>query len=244
LALLIFKKEGIEMLARYGHIISGITWIGLLYYFNFVQTPAFAQFEAGPRNEAFAKLVPRAMWWFRWGAMSTLAFGLLLFGLYSGNNHPYHPMSAINVVAILTGILFAVVMFSNVWFVIWPAQKRAIANAQNVLAGREADAGLPPIMRRAGTASRTNTFLSIPMLFWMVGAAHLVLFKSDWNDTGAHRGIWYLIILVVAAVAEGIALQAPPPGSPQTKHLDDHKMTIAAGFVLTIILYLLFEAIF
>ena len=62
----------------------------------FVPTPAFAQFEAGPRNEAFAKLVPRAMWWFRWGAMSTLAFGLLLFGLYSGNNNPYHPMSAIN----------------------------------------------------------------------------------------------------------------------------------------------------
>src|SRR5947209_12614655 len=103
------------MLARYGHIISGITWIGLLYYFNFAQTPAFAQFEAPARNEAFAKLVPRAMWWFRWAAMSTLVFGLLLFGLYtSGDNKPYDPMSGINVVAILTGIFFALIMFCNV----------------------------------------------------------------------------------------------------------------------------------
>src|SRR5205807_718826 len=159
LALLIFKKEGIEMLARYGHIISGITWIGLLYYFNFAQTPAFASFEAPARNEAFAKLVPRAMWWFRWAAMSTLVFGILLFGLYSGgDNKPYDPMSGMPVVGILTGIFFALIMFCNVWFVIWPAQRRAISNGQNLLAGGEADAGLPPLMRRAATASRTNTF--------------------------------------------------------------------------------------
>jgi uncharacterized membrane protein len=242
----LFKEGGIEMLARYGHIISGITWIGLLYYFNFAQTPAFAQFEAPARNEAFAKLVPRAMWWFRWAAMSTLVFGVLLFGLYtSGDNKPYDPMSGINVVAILTGILFAVIMFSNVWFVIWPAQRRAIANAKNVLGGGEADAGLPPLMRRAATASRTNTFLSIPMLFWMVGAAHLVLNNpSHWKDTGGHRALWYLIVLVVAIVAEGIALMAPPVGSGLTKHLDDHKVTIAGGFILTAVLYLLFEAVF
>ena len=232
------------MLARYGHIISGITWIGLLYYFNFAQTPAFAQFEAPARNEAFAKLVPRAIWWFRWGAMSTLAFGLLLFGLYSGgDSKPYDPMSGIQVVAILTGILFAVVMFSNVWFVIWPAQRRAIANAQNVLAGKEADAGLPPVMRRAATASRTNTFLSISMLFFMVFAAHLVPY-FNWDNSGGHRGLWYLIVIVVAAAAEYIALTAPAPGSTLTKHLDDHKVTIASGFALTVVLYLLFEAIF
>src|SRR5918999_4295763 len=64
----IFEELGIEFLARYGHIISGVVWIGLLYYFNFAQTPAFATFEAPARNEAFAKLVPRAIWWFRYGA--------------------------------------------------------------------------------------------------------------------------------------------------------------------------------
>ena len=68
----IFTQEGGAFLSRWGHVISGITWIGLLYYFNFVQTPAFAGFEAPARNEAIAKLVPRALWWFRWAAMLTL----------------------------------------------------------------------------------------------------------------------------------------------------------------------------
>jgi uncharacterized membrane protein len=241
----IFNEFGIEALARYGHILAGITWIGLLYYFNFVQTPAFAAFEAGPRNEAFAKLVPRAMWWFRWAALATLLFGLLLFGLYTGgDNSPYDGMKSMQVMAILAGIFFAVIMFCNVWFVIWPAQRRAIANAQNVLAGGEADAGLPPLMRRAATASRTNTFLSIPMLFFMVAAAHFVA-ASDYNSSeGGKRVIWYLIILVVGIAAEAIALKAPPVGSGLTKHLDNHRNTIIGGFVLVIVLYVLMEVIF
>jgi uncharacterized membrane protein len=241
----IFKELGIETLARYGHIISGITWIGLLYYFNFVQTPAFAAFEAGPRNEAFAKLVPRAMWWFRWGAMATLAFGLLLFGLYSGgDSKPYDDMKAMNVMGIVAGIYFAVIMFCNVWFVIWPAQRRAIANAQNVLAGGEADAGLPPVMRRAATASRTNTFLSIPMLFLMVAAAHVLAFGGYDSSSGGKRALWYIIVLVIGIVIEAIALKAPAVGSGLTKHLDDHKMTIITGFILTAILIVLIEVLF
>ena len=126
----IFEEYGIEFVTRYAHIISGIVWIGLLYYFNFVQVPSFAAFEAGSRNEATAKLAPRALWWFRWGAMSTLAFGLLLFLLYSiGDSKPYDDMKSMNTIGIATGILFALIMFSNVWFVIWPAQKKVIANA-------------------------------------------------------------------------------------------------------------------
>ena len=246
---MIFANYGeifIEDLARYGHVISGITWIGLLYYFNFAQTPAFASFEAPARNEAFAKLVPRAIWWFRYAALSTLLFGLLLFGLYTGgDDQPYHGMKNPEVVGIVTGIIFALIMFANVWFVIWPAQRRAIANARNLLAGGEADAGLPPLMRRAATASRTNTFLSIPMLFFMVGAAHLFAIGSHFDtSSGGKRALWYIVILVIGAIAEFIALQAPAAGSAITKHLDDHKVTIASGFVLTAILYLLFEALF
>jgi uncharacterized membrane protein len=236
----------IEDLARYGHIISGITWIGLLYYFNFAQTPAFNSFEAPARNEAFAKLVPRAIWWFRYAALATLLFGLLLFGLYTGGtDKPYDGMNTGQVVAIVSGIIFALVMFANVWLVIWPAQRRAIANAQNLLAGGEADAGLPPVMRRAATASRTNTFLSIPMLFFMVGAAHLFA-AEHWSgvvDEGGKRALWYLIVLVVAGVAEYIALTAPAVGSSLSKHLDDHKITIASGFALTVVLYVLMDAI-
>ena len=74
----LFHRVGGIILSRWAHFLAGITWIGLLYYFNFVQTPAFAAFEAGPRNEAFAKLVPRAMWWFRYGALSTLSGRLSL----------------------------------------------------------------------------------------------------------------------------------------------------------------------
>ena len=247
----IFEELGIEMLARYGHIIAGITWIGLLYYFNFAQTPAFASFEAPARNEAFAKLVPRAIWWFRWAAMATFAFGLLIFVLYiGGDNKPYgesgvyDAMQNPQVMTILAGMLFAIIMWANVWFVIWPAQRRAIANAQNVLAGREADASLPPVLRKAATASRTNTFLSIPMLFFMVAAGHLSAGADFDSSEGGDRVIWYVIVIVVAAIAEAIALKAPPPGSPLTKHLDDHKNTIGAGFVLLIVLYLIFEGLF
>jgi uncharacterized membrane protein len=247
----IFEEFGIEMLARYGHIIAGITWIGLLYYFNFAQTPAFASFEAPARNEAFAKLVPRAIWWFRWAAMATLAFGVLIFVLYiSGDTKPYgesgvyDAMQNPRVMAILAGMLFAVFMWANVWFVIWPAQRRAIANATNVLGGGEADAGLPPLMRRAATASRTNTFLSIPMLFFMVAAGHLAS-EGDFNSSeGGDRVIWYVIVIAVAAIAEAIALKAPPPGSPLTKHLDDHRNTMVGGFVLLIVLYVIFEVLF
>jgi uncharacterized membrane protein len=240
----IFTELGIEFLTRYGHIISGITWIGLLYYFNFVQTPSFAAFDAGARNEATAKLVPRAMWWFRWGAMATLAFGLLLFVLYStGDLKPYDEMDGPNVVGIVTGIFFAVIMFSNVWFVIWPAQKRAIANAENVLAGREADPGLAPIARRSACASRTNTFLSIPMLFFMVAAAHFL--GGEWDtSSGGDRALWYIIVLVIGAVLEINALRAPAAGRPESWYFDSHRNTIIGGFVLLVILYLLMEILF
>jgi len=239
----IFKEVGIEALARYGHIIAGITWIGLLYYFNFVQTPAFAQFEAGPRNEAFAKLVPRAMWWFRWGAMATLAFGLLLFGLYSsGDIKPYDDMKWINVMGILTGIYFALIMFSNVWFVIWPAQKIVIANAEGVLAGREADPAAAGAARRGACASRTNTLLSIPMLFFMVATSHLAPLYQP-IVKGSDRGVWWLLVILVAVVAEGIALRAPAVGRPEAWHIDQHKNTLIAGFGVLIVMYLIWEAL-
>src|SRR5437660_89052 len=74
----IFTIPGLEFLFRWLHFLAGITWIGLLYYFNFVQTPFFAETEANIRTGAVAKLVPRALWWFRWGAMITLLSGLCI----------------------------------------------------------------------------------------------------------------------------------------------------------------------
>jgi uncharacterized membrane protein len=241
----IFKEYGIEFLARYAHIISGITWIGLLYYFNFVQTPAFAQFEAPARTEAVAKLVPRAMWWFRWAAASTLAFGLLLFGLgMGGDNAPFDDMKSIQTLSILAGMLFGIIMFLNVWLVIWPAQRTAIASAQGVLAGREPDPAAAAMARKAACASRTNTFFSIPMLFFMVATSHFVPSGAFDSSEGGKRAVWYIVILAVAGLIEANALRAPAAGKPEAWYIDDHKNTIIAGFVLTAVLYLVLEILF
>ena len=76
----VFSQAGGEMLSRWGHYMAGVTWIGLLYYFNFVQAPSFAEFEAAARTEALTKLVPRALWWFKFAAMLTLATGIMILG--------------------------------------------------------------------------------------------------------------------------------------------------------------------
>ena len=241
----IFKEYGIEFLVRYAHIISGITWIGLLYYFNFVQTPAFAQFEAPARNEAFTKLVPRALWWFRWAAASTLAFGLLLFALGSGGDYaPFDDMKSIQTLGILAGMLFGIIMFTNVWMVIWPNQKIVIANAEGVLAGREADPAAAGAARKGACASRTNTMLSIPMLFFMVASPHLLPFGGYDTSEGGKRAVWYVIVLVIAALVEVNALRAPAAGKPEAWYIDNHRNTIIAGAVVTVVLYLFVEILF
>ncbi|HVM54881.1 MAG TPA: urate hydroxylase PuuD [Acidimicrobiales bacterium] len=239
----IFTEAGIEFLARYGHIISGITWIGLLYYFNFVQVPAFAAFEAGSRNEALAKLAPRALWWFRWGAMMTLAFGLLLFILQEQYDADY--MKSTPGMAILTGIVMATIMFLNVWLVIWPNQRTVIANAEGLLAGGEADPAAAVAARKAACASRTNTLLSIPMLFFMVATSHFfTLTDFELLPEGGDRAVWWIVVAVVLVVIEGIALRAPAPGKPEAWHIDKHQNTIIGGFVVLAVLYVVMEILF
>jgi uncharacterized membrane protein len=245
----LFEDTGWNFLARWGHILAGITWIGLLYYFNFAQTPAFAAFEAGARNEGFAKLVPRAIWWFRYGAAATLGFGILLLaipeaeGSGSRLTHMDYFKSA-GGVSIATGILFALIMFANVWLVIWPAQRRAIANAQNVLAGGEANPPPAEVMRRAATASRTNTFLSIPMLWYMAATSHFAGTGLFDTSDGGKRAIWWIVIIVFGAIAEAIALMAPPVGNAKSWHLDDHRRTIGGGIVAAFVLYAIWQGLF
>jgi uncharacterized membrane protein len=239
----ILSKDGLFILSRWGHVLAGVTWIGLLYYFNFVQTPAFAGFEAGARNEATAKLVPRALWWFRFGALLTLLTGLMILFVNPEINGMGDYMKSASGVSISTGMLLAIIMFLNVWLVIWPAQQKVIANAQGVLAGREADPAAAAAARKGACASRTNTFLSIPMLFFMVATSHFVPGHFD-TSKGGHRGIYYLIILVIAGAVEAIALSAPPAGKPQAWHIDNHRNTIIGGFALTVIVYLVWEALF
>ncbi len=150
---------------RFLHIGAGITWIGILYYFNFIQAPAFARMEASARSNAVMVLVPRALLWFRHAAWVTVALGLLYVlsaGLDQGWDI-YAKTSSFK--SILVGGTLGVIMLGNVWLIIWPNQKKIIAGEL------EGDA-LAKAKRSAFLASRTNAWLSIPMLIGMIAANH------------------------------------------------------------------------
>jgi len=237
----IFSRGGGEFLSRWGHYLSGVTWIGLLYYFNFVQVPAFAGFEAAGRTEAIAKLVPRALWWFRWGAVLTLGFGISILGFADEFNADYFKSAP--GISISTGILMALIMFLNVWLVIWPNQKIVIANAQgSPIEGKDpAAAG-----RKALMASRTNALFSIPMLFFMAATSHFVgragFDASESGHRAAFQGISFVIIILLELNALGVLGGVGP--APQRKYLEKHRDTIIAGFVLAAVLYILFDIFF
>ncbi len=153
----------ISYLFRWIHFFAGVAWIGLLYYFNFVQTEYFKETDAAAKSSAITKLVPRALWWFRWGAMFTFLSGLALAGYMA---------SAINYY-IVVGMLLGTLMFLNVWLIIWPNQQIVIASNNQVIGGGEPMPEAAGSLGKAGLASRTNTLFSIPMLFFMGASAHL-----------------------------------------------------------------------
>jgi uncharacterized membrane protein len=139
---------------RWGHIISGIMWIGHLWYFNFTQTPTMPKIPTELRPAIVRFILPEALFWFRWGAMFTLGFGLILaymngYLLDANNNHKF--------TAIGIGMWLGTIMWFNVWFIIMPNQNKVMgvtsATPDEVNAAR----------RTAGLASRVNTMLSIPM---------------------------------------------------------------------------------
>ena len=120
--------DRISFILRYFHTFSSLIWVGLLYYFNFVQGAFFAETDAASKSGAIQKLVPRALWWFRWSALWTMIFGILLIGLkgHSAGPDVYSSSWGIN---ILTGGVMGLIMGTNVWFIIWPNQKIVIQNA-------------------------------------------------------------------------------------------------------------------
>ena len=145
---------------RWLHVLSGVMWIGLLWYFNFVQTPSMPKIPDEHKPAVSKVIAPTALFWFRWSAMSTIVTGLIvaaMFG-YIGSalslQKGYH--------AIGLGMWLGAIMWFNVWFIIWPNQKKALGIVQ-VPAEEKAAAA-----KTAGMTSRINTMLSIPMLFCMV----------------------------------------------------------------------------
>jgi len=152
---------------RWLHVMSGIIWIGLLYYFNFVQVPSLGGVTAETKADLFKEgsIVRRALHWFRFGAMFTLLFGLILaWGLYKNGG------GAAFSVDIMIGMTFGIIMWANVTFIIWPNQQKVIGMVE-ATAEEKAAAG-----KKALLSSRTSTLLSIPMLLTMVTSAHGSLF--------------------------------------------------------------------
>ena len=162
---------------RFFHIISAITWIGLLYYFNLVQVPAFAKMEAPARMNAVQHLAARALFYFRWSALATVVFGLLWMVVREAQfqndfDTSYFETDAFKSIAIGGGI--GIIMMLNVWGIIWPNQKKIIAaTTATATQGAAAPPDQPKWARMAFLASRTNVLLSVPMLFFMIASGHL-----------------------------------------------------------------------
>jgi hypothetical protein len=222
---------GWEFLLRYFHFLAGVAWIGVLWYFNLIQTPFFGTELGGQAKSAMTRgLVPNALWWFRWGAMFTFLTGwtIVLLKLHSGVSLGDGYMTRI-----LTGGIMGTFMWANVWFVIWPAQQVVIANAEKVAAGGEADPAAAARGARAGLASRTNTLFSIPMLFFMVAAANLPQLATP--DVGGGVALYWICALVVILAVEANALIGP--GLSTQKPLASVRGTLHAGVILAIVLY-------
>ena len=225
----LFSDAGMLFLLRWVHFLAGVTWIGLLYYFNFVQGPFFAEADAATKSSATQKLVPRALWWFRWGAMVTFLSGIAILGMRQASWNDGWGMT------ILTGAAFGTIMFLNVWLVIWPNQKVVIASAVAAASGGQANPKAAPSARRAFLASRTNVVMSFPMLFFMGAASHFTL------DASHNAGRFGLVLLVVLVALEANALMGTT--GPTKKPIETVRGVIVTGFVTTAVMYALAQAV-
>ena len=155
---------------RWLHVISGVMWVGLLWYFNFVQIPNMPKIPDEQKPAIGKVIAPAALWWFRWAAMATIATGLILAWL-NGYLLDAITLGLLDGVAKHTmigiGMWLGAIMWFNVWFVIWPNQQRALGLVEATAEVKAKSA------RLAMLVSRTNTMLSVPMLFAMVSAQNL-----------------------------------------------------------------------
>ena len=166
------------------HILFGIAWIGLLYYFNFVQTEYVKVADSDAKADVMKKLAPNALWWFRWAAFFTFLTGLILI----------HQITARIGTEIILGVTMGTIMMLNVWGIIWRNQKIVLGMKDGDVATAAAKAGL---------ASRTNTLFSIPMLMYMVYSAHApgsYLVLEDWSSLSLIIGLAIIFVIEANAI--------------------------------------------
>jgi|TARA_B100001248_G_C27356290_1_gene443993 uncharacterized membrane protein len=208
--------EYLSQLDRFLHVLFGIVWIGLLYYFNFVGAGYLKEATPEGKKDALQKLQPKALWYFRWAALLTFLTGLYL--LYYVSEIP----GAYNV-GISLGATMATIMFLNVWLIIWPNQKKVIAGTQDA-----AEAGA-----KAALASRTNTLLSFPMLYFMIYSAHInfgndpLLLGGELGPGWSSYSLWVGILLIIAIEWNAIF-------GKMRKWLESVKAVIHSGLILTV----------
>ena len=166
------------------HILFGIAWIGLLYYFNFVQTEYVKVADPDAKADVMKKLAPNALWWFRWAAFFTFLTGIILL----------YQITARIGTEIILGATMGTLMMLNVWGIIWRNQKIVLGMKDGDVASAAAKAGL---------ASRTNTLFSVPMLMYMVYSAHAqgsYLVLDDWNMTSLIVGLALIFAIEANAI--------------------------------------------
>jgi uncharacterized membrane protein len=199
----LLSGDGWLFLLRWFHFLAGITWIGLLYFFNFVNVPGMKVLDPSARPFVVTTILPRALAWFRHAAWVTVLAGLVLMGTLYWSQGRFLGDDGARTIHV--GMLLGLIMLFNVWVLIWPNQKKVIA----ATAAKQAPE--PSWARTALYASRTNVILSSPMLAFMAGAGH---FPLGWAG-----------IIVVGLVAAAIAallvfyvhkawLFAPKPAAP------------------------------
>jgi uncharacterized membrane protein len=249
-------RGNLEFVFRWIHVVAGIMWIGHLYFFNFVNGPLAKTYDADSKKKVLPELMPRALYWFRWGAMYTWVTGLILlaFVYYMANNMiPLDSrysngmasgialviivvsffvydilwkavknetvgtvISYIIVIAVLFGLnriftgralyihigaFFGTIMMMNVWMRIWPAQKKIIAGVKGTAAAPDAS-----IAAMAGLRSKHNTYMSVPLVFFMISNHYPTLY--------GHRYGWLfaaVLILIGWFFTKLLYLKAPGP---------------------------------
>jgi|TARA_B100001094_G_scaffold279123_1_gene289094 uncharacterized membrane protein len=200
------------------HILFGIAWIGLLYYFNFIQGEYVKVAEPDAKADVFKKLAPNALWWFRWAALFTFLTGVILL----------HQISVRIGTEIILGATMGTLMMLNVWGIIWRNQKI-------VLGMKEGDAAAAGA--KAGLASRTNTLFSVPMLMYMVYSAHGqdatgLIIHPEWSSTSLLIGL-AIIFAIEANAIWGKMLSV----------ITSVRAVIISSFVLSVVLKLITDLV-
>ena len=203
----------LDVLLRWGHIVFGVAWIGLLYYFNFVQTEYVKVADDGAKSDVMQQLAPIALWWFRWAALFTFLTGLILLG--------WHMNQQRFSLGISLGALMGTLMMLNVWLIIWPNQRIVIGLDEGDKA-----AAAP----KAGLASRTNTLLSLPMLYFMVASIH---------GTQASGGVWggeMSTAALVIGLAIVVLIEANAIWGKMMDAIQSVRAVITSSLILTVIM--------